>query len=56
MKAEELQKIQYEKENPSGCLLIDVREKDEYESGHFRYAINYPVSEIMTKNKKLDII
>ena len=53
MKAEELQKMQYEKENPSGYLLIDVREKDEYESGHFRYAINYPVSEIMTKNKKL---
>ena len=55
MKAEELQKMQYKKENPSGCLLIDVREKDEYDSGHFRYAINYPVSDIMTKNKKLAI-
>ncbi|EJP20236.1 rhodanese-like protein [Peptostreptococcaceae bacterium AS15] len=53
MKPEELQKMQYEKENPSGCLLIDVREKEEYESGHFRYAINYPVSDIMTNNKKL---
>ncbi|EFM39048.1 rhodanese-like protein [[Eubacterium] yurii subsp. margaretiae ATCC 43715] len=53
MKPEELQKMQYEKENPSGCLLIDVREKEEYDSGHFRYAINYPVSDIMTNNKKL---
>ena len=55
MKAEELQTMQYEKENPNGYLLIDVREKDEYDSGHFRYAINYPVSDIMTKNKKLAI-
>ena len=39
MKAEELQKMQYEKENPNGYLLIDVREKDEYDSGHFRCRI-----------------
>lgn len=35
-------------------MIIDVREKDEYDSGHVDGAINIPLSELGSSTQKLD--
>lgn len=41
-------------EVPSGCQLVDVREADEFASGHAAGAINIPLSELMARYQELD--
>ena len=36
-----------------GSIIIDVREPDEYASGHVRGAINVPPQELLAGSKKL---
>lgn len=38
---------------PESILLVDVREKDEYDKGHFKTAVNIPVDELEKKVKTL---
>lgn len=33
-------------QNPDSIQLIDVRDKDEYEAGHFKPAVNIPTDEL----------
>lgn len=51
LKVEEFQKILAEK--PESILLIDTRDKDEFEKGHFKTAINMTVDEIEKNIKNL---
>lgn len=36
-------------ENPQGMMLIDVRDPDEFDSGHFKTAVNIPVDQLEEK-------
>jgi rhodanese-related sulfurtransferase len=38
---------------PESILLVDVRDKDEYDKGHFKTAVNIPVEELEKKVKSL---
>ena len=38
---------------PEGILLVDVRDKDEYDQGHFKTAVNIPVDELEKRVKTL---
>jgi rhodanese-related sulfurtransferase len=38
---------------PESILLVDVRDKDEYDQGHFKTAINIPVDQLEKKVKTL---
>lgn len=38
----------------NGYTILDVREKDEYQSGHIKNAINLPLSHIMEGDFDLD--
>lgn len=40
-------------ENPESIMLIDVRDPDEFASGHFKTAVNIPVGEL---EKKIDTL
>lgn len=40
-------------ENPTGIMLIDVRDKDEFETGSLRTAVNIPVDDLEAKIKTL---
>ncbi len=40
-------------ENPTGIMLVDVRDKDEFQTGSLRTAVNIPVDELETKIKTL---
>ena len=44
--------------NSEGAIIIDVREKDEYDGGHIANAVNIPLSEISGINydKETNII
>jgi len=35
--------------NPESIYLVDVRDPDEYESGHFKTAVNIPTDELEKK-------
>lgn len=48
--AAEFQKVNQSEE----VVLIDVREKDEYQSGHIPGADNFPLSELGTNYTNLD--
>ena len=37
------------KENPDSIMLIDVRDADEYATGHFKSAVNMPTDELEAK-------
>ncbi len=39
--------------NPDTIQLIDVRDKDEYEAGHFKTAVNIPTDDLEKNAKKL---
>lgn len=39
---------------PEEVVLIDVREKDEYQAGHILGADNFPLSELSTSYTNLD--
>ncbi len=39
--------------NPESIQLIDVRDKDEYDAGHFKTAINIPTDDLEKKVKSL---
>lgn len=41
------------KNNPDSILLIDVRDAEEYQKGHFKTAINMPVDDVEKKVKTL---
>jgi len=38
---------------PESIYLVDVRDKDEYEMGHFKMAVNIPVDELEEKVEAL---
>jgi len=38
----------------SGAVILDVRTKDEYHSGHIRNSINIPVDNLLQSIKKLN--
>jgi rhodanese-related sulfurtransferase len=38
---------------PGSIMLVDVRDKDEYDQGHFKTAVNIPVEELEEKVKSL---
>lgn len=40
-------------ENPSSIQLIDVRDKEEYDAGHFKTAVNIPTDELEKNIKSL---
>ncbi len=40
-------------ENPTGIMLVDVRDKDEFQTGSLRTAVNIPVDELEGKIKTL---
>ncbi len=40
-------------ENPDSMMLIDVRDPDEFASGHFKTAVNIPVDQLEDKIKTL---
>ena len=40
-------------ENPTGIMLVDVRDKDEFQTGSLRTAVNIPVDELEAKIKTL---
>ena len=44
--------------NSEGAIIIDVREKDEYDGGHIANAVNIPLSEIngINYDKETNII
>ena len=54
MKGSELDKIMDDKQLKEQYLVIDVREKSEYDEGHVRYAINISVSDIEKKLHYID--
>ena len=41
------------KESPDGIQVIDVRDKDEYEAGHFKTAIHMPTDDLEKNVKAL---
>lgn len=41
-------------QNPNSVQMIDVRDKDEYDAGHFKPAINMPTDELEKKVKTLN--
>lgn len=41
-------------ENPESIQLIDVRDKDEFEAGHFKTAVNIPTDELEKGIKALN--
>ncbi len=41
------------KEKPDSMMLIDVRDADEFENGHFKTAVNIPVDQLEDKIKTL---
>jgi rhodanese-related sulfurtransferase len=42
-------------ENPGSVMLIDVRDKDEFETGSLKTAVNIPVDELETRIKTLPL-
>lgn len=44
---------QIQKKTPDSILLIDVRDAEEYQKGHFKTAINMPVDDVEKKVKTL---
>jgi rhodanese-related sulfurtransferase len=40
-------------QNPDSVQLIDVRDKDEYEAGHFKTAVNIPTDDLEKNIKTL---
>ncbi|RRO94443.1 rhodanese-like domain-containing protein [Corynebacterium bovis] len=40
---------------PGGAQLIDIREPDEFASGHARGAVNLPLSELQARYGELDL-
>jgi len=41
-------------QNPDSIQLIDVRDKDEYEKGHFKTAVSIPTDDLEKTVKKLN--
>jgi len=54
MKGAELDKIMADKTEKEQYLVIDVREKREYDVGHVRYAINISVNDIEDRLNDID--
>lgn len=50
---EELRELKKDIED-GGCLLLDVRERHEFESGHIPLAILMPISEMERRRQELD--
>lgn len=44
----------YQKNNKEKLTILDVREVDEYESGHIKSSTNMPLSELVEIFKNLD--
>ena len=40
-------------QRPDSIYLVDVRDKDEFDNGHFKTAVNIPVDELEEKVKSL---
>ena len=41
------------KENPQSIYLVDVRDPDEFDAGHFQTAVNIPVGELEDRVESL---
>ena len=54
MKGVELDKIMNDKAEKEQYLVIDVREKHEYDAGHVRYAINISLNDIESRLSDID--
>ncbi|MGP1444159.1 rhodanese-like domain-containing protein [Treponema sp.] len=54
MKGAELDNIMSDKQEKEEYLVIDVREKNEYDEGHVRYAINISLNDISNKLRIID--
>lgn len=54
MSGKELSDIEADKEKKEKVLVIDVREKEEYDAGHLAHAINMPISSFKDNIGKIE--
>ena len=54
MKGAELEAIEQDKKKKETVLVVDVRDKKEYDEGHVKFAINMPIDTFEQEVSKLD--
>lgn len=54
MKGADLEAIEQDKKKKETVLVVDVRNKDEYDQGHVKWAINMPIDTFEQEVSKLD--
>ncbi len=54
MKGSELEEIEQDKKKKETILVVDVRDKKEYDEGHVKFAINMPIDTFEQDIAKLD--